>query len=225
MGERGDRVRRHQHHGISHRGCHSTSRQGLPGRLASPRPRHISSRSWIHFRTYIYIYISTVDIQHLSYETPSFFFLTSVLRRRRLLATSTVCVQGENCGSVQNPRSSSAAIFSRWIEYFLRFLPRPRVSVVGKFLIRGTRIKQESSYGPLARAFFLSRSRISVYVQRLETKLVKLHPHVETWTFQPVYKVPLARPYRANRVSLNDSSSVRALTFFSQRFLYRSNKK
>lgn len=56
MGERGDRVRGHQHHRISHRGRDTALRQRFPGWMASPRPGHVS-RSWprIHFCTYIFI--------------------------------------------------------------------------------------------------------------------------------------------------------------------------
>lgn len=43
------------------------------------------------------------------------------------------------------------------------------------------------------------RARVSLCARWLETKLVKLHPHVETWTFQRVYKVPLARPCQSVR--------------------------
>lgn len=134
--------------------------------------------------------------------------------------------------SVRNLRNApSAAIPSRWIEHFLRFLRLSRVPVVDRqrvtmATVRKFRTRNENqtrivgSADPFARAIpARSLARVSLCVRWLETKLVKQHPHVETWTFQRVYKVPLARPCRSMRtvfrLPLNDLSSVRALTFFS----------
>lgn len=163
------------------------------------------------------IYISTY-IQHLSYETPSFFFLTPVSSADvgfsplpQFASREKTMAPCEMLPPPPLPPPSSTAISSRWIEYFLRFLRRPRVSVVD---LRRRRRHESSSYEEResnknhcgcrfvgARVLSLSRCVLSLCAQWLETKLVKLHPHVETWTFQPVYKVPLARPYCANRVS------------------------
>lgn len=66
----------------------------------------------------------------------------------------------------------------------------------------------------------ISFTHSSLCARWLETKLVKQHPHVETWTFQHVYKVPLARPCLSVRtvfhLPLNDLSFLCAVTFFSQ---------
>lgn len=109
---------------------------------------------------------------------------------------------------------SSATIPSRWTEYFLRFPRCPPISVsvvvvvvvvvddeLGKFRAGNenqTRIV--GGVGPFASHAARSRSLCSRW---LETKLVKLHPHVETWTFQRVYKVPSerARTLRISRFS------------------------
>jgi len=175
MGEWGDRVRRHQHHGFSHRGRHSTSRQGFPRCLASPGSRYVSRRwSWIHFRTYIYIciyiyiyiyiYIHTHTHTHIYiyiYPTVSrrrvpparlyfFLFLTSVRRRRRLLATSMLAFR---------EKTTRCAKSSRRPLECERF-PAGRSNTSSGLVVfpsiwwwwrrhesfaRGTRIKQESS--------------------------------------------------------------------------------
>lgn len=75
MGERGDRVRGHQHHRISHRGRDTALRQRFPGWMASPRPGHVS-RSWprIHFCTYIFVGIFLPLSLSLSVLWEEFYF-------------------------------------------------------------------------------------------------------------------------------------------------------
>lgn len=88
----------------------------------------------------------------------------------------------------------SAVISSRWIEHFLRFLRFPRVPVVDRrwattATVRKFRTRNENQTRIVADSFARaiscrSLARVSLCAQRLETKLVKQHPHVETWTFQ-----------------------------------------
>lgn len=114
----------------------------------------------------------------------------------------TACVQRGNypsceilgmppeCGDSPPGGSNAFLGFFVFLEYLLR---RPTTD---KSFARETRIKQESSrIRSHARARVVpSPTRESLCAQWLETKLVKQHPHVETWTFQRIYKVPLARP-------------------------------
>lgn len=114
----------------------------------------------------------------------------------------------------------SAAIPSRWIEHFLRFLRRSRVPVADRRVtmatIRKFRTRNENQTrivrGSVRTRDPSSFARSCVFVW-LETKLVKQYPHVETRTFQRVYKVSLARPCRSVRtmfrLPLNDLSSAR----------------
>lgn len=41
MGERGDRIRRYQHHRLSHRRLQQEAREGLPGGVAATGPRDV----------------------------------------------------------------------------------------------------------------------------------------------------------------------------------------
>lgn len=199
MGERSDRVRRHQHHGLSHRGCHSTSRQGLPGRLASHGSQHVSRRrSWIHFRTYThsrtYLFSPQRSLLLRDFIVSFFLRLFSYLcvadsASRQLYGTVSRektthrTKSSEHFSTIPSPLPGESNISSG---FFVAF------NDDNETFVRGMRIKQESSggcrsVGKQTRA--APFARLCVH-SGLRPKLVKLHPHVETWTFQRVYKVP-----------------------------------
>lgn len=124
---------------------------------------------------------------------------------------------------------SSAAIPSRdgsstFSGFFVLFLEYPSSTASGdgtKVSREERRIKQDrrgcrSSVGRTvgwlvdANARSRSRAYVCVCARRLGTKLVKLHPHVETWTFHRVYKVPRPPVHRpCFTFLLNDSSLAR----------------